>query len=132
MEQQQNQNLIRDGDVDDEPADAHVEDDEPAQQRAQFAEDGKSKLVQEAKAMMRDGDEDEGKPAGDENTGPKIKMGRIGKKKRTNAAAAARKDDDQPAAKRSAAAADDDVPTGGETFSDSDIEFMKRAIQLLC
>ena len=50
--------------------------------------DGKSKLVQEAKAMLRDGEEEDAKPAGDENAGPKIKMGRIGKKKRTNAAAA--------------------------------------------
>lgn len=37
--------------------------------------------------MMKDDDDDEGKPAVDENAGPKIKMGRIGKKKRTNAAA---------------------------------------------
>lgn len=43
--------------------------------------DGKSKLVQEAKAMMQEGEEEDRPPA-DENAGPKIKMGRIGKKKK--------------------------------------------------
>ena len=47
--------------------------------RMQFQDEGKSKLVQEAKAMMNEG-QDEDKPAVDENAGPKIKMGRIGKK----------------------------------------------------
>lgn len=53
------------------------------QEQRQFADDGKSKLVQEAKAMMKEDDEED-KPAVDENAGPKIKMGRIGKKKRAN------------------------------------------------
>ena len=35
--------------------------------------------------MMNEGEDDaEDKPPADENAGPKIKMGRIGKKKRTN------------------------------------------------
>lgn len=52
-------------------------------QQRQFQDEGKSKLVQEAKAMMNEGDDDtENKPAPDENAGPKIKMGRIGKKKK--------------------------------------------------
>ena len=51
--------------------------------------DGKSKLVQEAKAMMQEGEEDDRPPA-DENAGPKIKMGRIGKKKKRGPAGDAR------------------------------------------
>ena len=35
--------------------------------------------------MMNEGDDDNDKPAADENTGPKIKMGRIGKKKKKGA-----------------------------------------------
>jgi len=111
-------------------------DDEPREMNRQFQDDGKSKLVQEAKAMMKDDDEDEGKPAVEENAGPKIKMGRIGKKKRTNADAGA-------GAKSGAAGADtgftksssapDDVDTrGNEGFSENDIEFMRQAIQILC
>mmetsp|Transcript_36157 Transcript_36157/g.47503 ORF Transcript_36157/g.47503 Transcript_36157/m.47503 type:complete len:104 (+) Transcript_36157:760-1071(+) len=61
------------------------DDDAGMEQQRQFRDDGKSKLVQEAKAMMKEDEEDE-KPAVDENAGPKIKMGRIGKKKRTNKA----------------------------------------------
>jgi len=37
---------------------------------------------------MKDDDEDDNKPQVDENAGPKIKMGRIGKKKRTKEGAA--------------------------------------------
>ena len=52
-------------------------------QQRRFEDEGKSKLVQEAKAMMNEGDDDnENKPAAEENSGPKIKMGRIGKKKK--------------------------------------------------
>ena len=53
------------------------------------AADGKSKLVQEAKAMMQEGEEDDRPPA-EENAGPKIKMGRIGKKKKRGPAGEAR------------------------------------------
>ena len=101
----------------------------------QFRDDGKSKLVQEAKAMMQQDDEDE-KPAGDENAGPKIKMGRIGKKKRTNAK------DEGKAAKSGGGGADigaskagammEDDSRGAEGFTEQDIEFMRQAIQILC
>jgi len=57
------------------------DDDDRMPDRNRFQDDGKSKLVQEAKAMMKDDDEDD-KPAVDENAGPKIKMGKIGKKKK--------------------------------------------------
>jgi len=88
-------------------------------------------MVQEAKKLMAADDDDE--PAqnqGDE--GPKIKMGRIGKKKKKGG-------DDKPGAKSTAdaytkkiAAIDhSDKPLGGG-FSDQDIEFMKKAIQILC
>ena len=104
--------------------------------RRQFQDDGKSKLVQEAKAMMRDGEDEEEKPAVDENAGPKIKMGRIGKKKRTNAkesdakGAAAAGGSGFTAARSSAP--DDMDSRGGEGFTETDIEFMRQAIQILC
>lgn len=101
------------------------------QDRRQFQDDGKSKLVQEAKAMMKDDDEDENKPAVDENAGPKIKMGRIGKKKRTNAPEAKGAKPgaaDAGGFKASSAAPDDMDVRGNEGFTESDIEFMRQAI----
>ena len=100
----------------------------------QFADEGKSKLVQEAKAMMKE-DDDEDKPPPDENAGPKIKMGRIGKKKKTRpeaktgvGAAAA---DSGFGAPKASSMIDDDT-RGNEAFTEEDIEFMRQAIQILC
>lgn len=87
--------------------------------------------------MMKDDDEDD-KPAADENAGPKIKMGRIGKKKRTNAAgktegAAKSGGADVGGFKASSSANPDDMDVrGNEGFTESDIEFMRQAIQILC
>jgi len=80
--------LIRDGEDEDEAPPQQDDEDMMQQERQQeYVDDGKSKLVQEAKAMMGQAvDDDEAKPPADENAGPKIKMGRIGKKKRTNEA----------------------------------------------
>jgi hypothetical protein len=83
-------------------------------------------LVEEAKRMMQE-DEGEEAPKDPENNGPKIKMNRIGKKKKGAAAgsAAAKKTTGRAAEPDSFAA-----PTGG--FKEEDIEFMKKAIQVLC
>ena len=110
QEQQRQQQLIRDGDVEDEQPMQQDDDDGGMEPQRQFRDDGKSKLVQEAKAMMQQDDDDE-KPAGDENAGPKIKMGRIGKKKRTNA-----KDADK--AKQGGAAADIGAAKPGAMIED--------------
>lgn len=88
--------------------------------------------------MMKDDDEDDNKPAESENAGPKIKMGRIGKKKKTKEAAGG-----AVAGKTSApgggasgpsyggsAAVDED--RGNEGFTEQDIEFMRHSIQILC
>ena len=105
---------------------------EPRQQFGQ--DDGKSKLVQEAKAMMRDGDEEEERPQADENAGPKIKMGRIGKKKRTNAETKKPTGGEAGgfAAKTAQQAPDEMDSRGAEGFTEQDIEFMRQAIQILC
>lgn len=90
-------------------------------------------LVQEAKALMQQ-DEEEA-PREVENAGPKIKMNRI-RKKNVNRPGAATKGGDAPAAKKGG-----DLDTfkpaeksagGPGGFSEQDIEFMKKAIQVLC
>ena len=140
MEQQRNQQLIRDGDVEDDQPAAQDEDEgaeAQAMERRPFQDDGKSKLVQEAKAMMRDGEDEDRGPAPDENAGPKIKMGRIGKKRRTNAqggkpAAAEGAGQDGGFAKARQAMPDEMESRGNEGFTEQDIEFMRQAIQILC
>jgi hypothetical protein len=72
----------------------------------------------------------ESAPKEDQETGPKIKMGRIGKKKKpvagakdSNAAASA---SDYTKQIKGLAAVQQSNPGGG--FSENDIEFMKKAI----
>lgn len=86
--------------------------------------------------MMNEGEDDNDKPAADENTGPKIKMGRIGKKKKKGAqqrdaggreGAAADSGFSKPSA-----APDEMEDRGNEGFTEGDIEFMRQAIQILC
>ena len=91
-------------------------------------------LVEEAKKLMADDDEQPAEGArGDEEGGPKIKMGKIGKKKSTKT----------PAAQGTAGAASENYTKKiaaplekskgeGGAFSENDIEFMKKAIQILC
>ena len=86
--------------------------------------------------MMRGGEEDEDKPPADENAGPKIKMGRIGKKKKTRPTGqktegAAGASDPYSAKDRQTAPEDLDT-RGNEAFTPEDIEFMRQAIQILC
>ena len=84
--------------------------------------------MEEANKLMADDDEDE-QPAqsAQEETGPKIKMGRIGKKSKKSAAAASATSGENYTKKLTAAAALDG-PSGKGSFSETDIEFMKKAI----
>ena len=127
-EQQRLQQLIRDGDIeDDQPMQQDDDDGGMDMQHRQMYDDGKSKLVQEAKAMMKE-DEEEDKPAVDENAGPKIKMGRI-RKKKPNAKDAAKKGEEATGsgfgAQKEARVAMEDEPRSNEGFSEQDIEFMR-------
>jgi len=69
-----------------------------------------------------------------EDNGPKIKMGRIGKKKKGKKGAAADQSstggDNYTKQIKGLQAVKDSNPGGG--FGDKDIEFMKKAIQILC
>jgi len=82
--------------------------------------------------MMQEGEEDDNKPAVAENAGPKIKMGRIGKKKSAAAAAAKGGVVDTGFNKPREQAPDEMDTRGNEGFSETDIEFMRQAIQILC
>lgn len=76
-------------------------------------------------------DDDEDAPRQDEDTGPKIKMGRIGKKKKKTA----KGDEGQSYTKQIGGASAPIAPkptSVGGGFSENDIEFMKKAIQILC
>ena len=91
-------------------------------------------LVEEAKRLMADdGDE---MPAQNEAGGPKIKMGRLGKrgKKPAEGGAPAKGEEKSKSTAGGAAAALSKGaamhPSGG--FNEKDIEFMKKAIQVLC
>lgn len=79
---------------------------------------------------MADGEDDV--PTTQETGGPKIKMGRLGKRGKKEAPG--KKDDSSAATKAAPLAkmptAAGSGPTGG--FTEKDIEFMKKAIQVLC
>ena len=86
--------------------------------------------------MMNDGEDDD-KPAVDENAGPKIKMGRIGKKKKTTKGAEGAKASGAGADsgfnnKAKSSVPDEMEDRGQEGFTEGDIEFMRQAIQILC
>ena len=84
-------------------------------------------LVEEAKRLMREEQEDE-EPAAVENSGPKIKMSKIGgrKKKPTAGAATEKKDSAAPRKSTAPEYKVSDKSSGG--FNEQDIEFMKKAI----
>lgn len=78
--------------------------------------------------------EDEEEPPKEvENSGPKIKMTRIRKKKNQNAPGPKGGEEEK---KKTGGAPDafkvTDKPTGSGGFTEQDIEFMKKAIQVLC
>ena len=105
-----------DGDMGDQPADVHG-----------FGQDGGrgGAMVEEAKKLMADMHDDEVAPQ-QEDTGPKIKMGRIKKGKKPRDAA--------PSYTKQITnvAADMPKPSVSGGFNENDIEFMKKAIQILC
>lgn len=78
--------------------------------------------------MMNEGDDDDNKPAADENAGPKIKMGRIGKKKKTTKARDADKGGNAQAEggfTKAKVSPDEMDDRGNEGFTEGDIEFMR-------
>ena len=104
-------------------------------------DDGQSKVVQEAKKIMNDEDDDDNAKVGadNEDTGPGIRMGRLGgkKKKKRGQPTSSRGGDEQKAAFTqklggfNREATDLDM-RGQEGFKEEDIEFMRKAIQVLC
>ena len=85
-------------------------------------------MVEEAKKLMADMDDDEVAPQQNEDAGPKIKMGRIKKGKKPKA-------NEKSYTKQiggATAAADMPKPSVSGGFNENDIEFMKKAIQILC
>lgn len=91
-------------------------------------------LVQEAKRLLQQDEEEPPREAEVENAGPKIKMGRIRKKNANRPGAAAK--GDEKASKRQEVTdimRQAEKPSGGSgTLTEQDIEFMKKAIQVLC
>lgn len=86
---------------------------------------------------MKDGEDEDDKPAVDENAGPKIKMGKIGKKKKKGvsndkAAPGGAKAESGFSKLGGQNAAEDMDTRGNEGFTEGDIEFMRKAIQILC
>lgn len=76
-------------------------------------------------------DEEEEAPKEVENSGPKIKMNRIGRKAKKGGEEKTSKPGPSGAKEANPMKAyGDKVPSGG--FSEQDIEFMKKAIQVLC
>lgn len=83
--------------------------------------------------MAADDDEEQQTANQGDDAGPKIKMGRIGKKKKKGAAesTAATKKTAETYTKKIGNMETESRPIGGG-FNESDIEFMKKAIQILC
>lgn len=82
--------------------------------------------MEEAKKLMADDDDDAPKP--EEDTGPKIKMGRIGKKKKKGTKPG---DQTQQNYTKKIGGVGEQLsvkPSVGGGFSENDIEFMKKAI----
>ena len=92
-------------------------------------------LVEEAKKLMADDDDDQ--PAargGEDENAPKIKMGKIGKKKssKTSAAQGSAGAASENYTKKISAPVEKSSGGQGGAFNENDIEFMKKAIQILC
>lgn len=95
-------------------------------------------LVEEARRLMKDDQDADEAPAVQENAGPKIKMNRIGKKGKKaepSAPGAAKPYSIENQAKAEKGKVWDKVAEkslSAAGFSEQDIEFMKKAIQVLC
>lgn len=92
-------------------------------------------LVEEARKLMADNEDTpaDAPRGGDDETGPKIKMGRIGKKKKPTGqkeSAQTASTSENYSKKMSSLAAAQSSGAGG--FNENDIEFLKKAIQVLC
>lgn len=132
QQQQQQRQVIRD-DEEEEEDDRGVAN-QREEENEQIGYDGRGgALVQEAKRLMQNDEEDTQKEV--DNGGKKIKMSKIGRKPRKGAAAQGTGgetkahgalDEAINAHKHS------DKMTSGGGFSEKDIEFMKKAIQVLC
>ena len=110
------------------------EDDENQHQELEIDEGRGGALVEEARRLMKN-DEEEDEPRADTGVS-KIKMSKIGRKPtKTDPAKPAAKGREQAAAsanfaKEAQQKMEKIVTSGG--FSEQDIEFMKKAIQVLC
>lgn len=94
-----------------------------------------SAVVQEALKKMED-EEDDGGQKKEEDSGPKIKMGKIGKgkkgKKRTAAGPGDAGGQESYTKKLGGMGMGDVDPRPSGALNEQDIEFMKKAIQILC
>lgn len=75
-------------------------------------------------------DDEEQQPTNQDDAGPKIKMGKIGKKKKKGAETGSSKAQPEAYTKKIVHAETSD--SRGAGFNENDIEFMKKAIQILC
>jgi len=123
--------LMQDGADEDEDRD----EEEEQQQQPSFAADGgnQGQLVRKAQEMMQE--EEQVNVQADEDTGPKIKMGKIGGKKKKKGKGG--KDSQSPRGGAADAAVSRPSKqssgfSGGQGFTEQDVEFMKKAIQMLC
>jgi len=93
-------------------------------------------LVEEAKRLMQDDDQDSA-PKEQEASGPKIKMNKIGRRGKKGSAAApgaeGKKEGSTAGVQNEAAwKSIGEKASSGGGFTEQDIEFMKKAIQVLC
>jgi hypothetical protein len=132
MEEQQRQAMkqqqLRQQQEEEEEDDRHIEMEPTGYERGEPG----GALVQEARKLMQE-DEDEA-PREVENAGPKIKMNRIGRKPKKVEEKPGASKPGPPGTKEAKEAswkpAGEKSISGG--FSEQDIEFMKKAIQVLC
>ena len=91
-EAERNTNLIKDGDDEDDGAMQQDDGDDDDRRPSGFnmgADDGQSKVVQEARKLMQDEDDNGGKVQADtEDAGQGIRMGKLGRKKKKRGAVA--------------------------------------------
>ena len=133
---QQRSNVIRDDDDGQEDEDdgrggRHMDEMEPT-----GFEGRGGALVEEARKLMQDDDQDSA-PKEQEASGPKIKMNKIGRRGKKGSAAApnaeGKKDGGAAGIQNEAAwKSIGDKASSGGGFTEQDIEFMKKAIQVLC
>lgn len=126
---------MREG-VDEEEEEPAQDEPQPMHERFDQDADGDAgQFVQQAKNMLKDNEEANEQPREEEHTGPKIKMNRGLGGKRKKAAAA--NPNTQEAAYQKDLGVNRAAPQkasgiSAQGFTEEDIEFMKKAIQILC